>query len=212
MQVTHLSQKTEFTSARQRKNLQNAVPLFVRYAVLTLVALFILIPIATAFIGSVKSNGELLSKPFAIPTTWHWENYSVILTDSTFWQAIANSVITMLATVGLLLLVACPAAFVFARVPFRGREVIFNIMLIGLLFPPTMAILPMFITLRNLPLLNSLPGLIIPQIAFGLASTILILRNFFRAVPLELEDATYIDGGTQIDFFWRILLPLARPI
>jgi raffinose/stachyose/melibiose transport system permease protein len=212
MEVTHSPQQTGLLSSQQRKRLREVTPLLPRYVLCIVVALFILIPIAAAFLGSVKTNGELMSTPFAIPKIWHWENYSIILSDPTFWQSIVNSLITMLATVGLLLLVACPAAFVFARMPFRGREVIFNIMLIGLLFPPTMAILPLFITLRNLQLLNSLPGLIIPQIAFGLASTILILRNFFRAIPLELEDATYIDGGTQIDFFWRILVPLSRPI
>ena len=74
-----------------------------------------------------------------------------------------------------------------------------------------MAILPLYITLRNLQLIDTLLGLILPQVAFALPMTILILRNFFRDIPRELEDATYIDGGSQIDFFWRVLLPLARP-
>src|SRR5262249_4672481 len=68
-----------------------------------------------------------------------------------------------------------------------------------------------YITLRGLFLVDSLLGVILPQVAFGLPTTVLILRNFFRAVPQELEDAAYIDGGSQIDFFWRILLPVARP-
>jgi raffinose/stachyose/melibiose transport system permease protein len=182
-----------------------------RYLVCVIVALFVLIPVLVALIGGFKSNGELLSQPFALPATWHFENYFGILIASAFWQGFWNSLVTMLATVAILMLIACPPAFVFARIAFRGREVIFNLLLFGLLFPLTMAILPVYITLRNLQLIDSLLGLILPQVAFGLPTTILILRNFFRAIPQELEDATYIDGGSPIDFFWRILLPLARP-
>jgi raffinose/stachyose/melibiose transport system permease protein len=171
----------------------------------------VLIPIFTVVIGGFKTNGELNNAPFALPHVWHWENYTKALTEGAFWQAMSNSTIIMLATVALLLVVSCPTAFVLARIAFPGSELIFNLILFGLLFPASMAILPLYITLRNLGLLNSLPGVILPQVAFALPTTILILRNFFRAIPQELEDATYVDGGSMVDFFWRILLPLARP-
>lgn len=196
---------------RRELLLRNSAMLIPRYLLCGVVALFVLIPIFVAIIGGFRTSAELTNAPFALPSTWHWENYINILTQNTFWQAILNSIIVTLTTVGLILLIACPPAFVFARMPFRGREVIFNIMLFALLFPFQMAVLPLFITLRNLHLIDSLMGVILPQVAFGLPVTMLILRNFFRVIPQELEDATYIDGGTQIDFFWRILLPLARP-
>lgn len=186
-------------------------PLFLRYLICTVVAFFVLIPVVTAIIGGFKTNAELTNAPFSLPTTWQWGNYGALLSQSTFWQSIENSLIATLATVALLLIVACPASFVLARIPFKGREVIFNLMLFGLLFPVYMAILPLYITLRNLGLLNSLLGLILPQVAFALPTTILILRSFFHAVPQELEDATLIDGGSSVDFFWRVLLPLSRP-
>jgi raffinose/stachyose/melibiose transport system permease protein len=176
------------------------------------VAFFVLIPVATVVIGTFKTNAELSSSPFALPRVWRLDNIFAVLSQGTgFWLPLANSVIVMLVTVFLLLVVACPMAFVLARVEFRGRETIFNIILIGLLVPATMAILPLYVTLRNFGLLNSLPGVILPQAAFALPTTVLILRNFFRAIPRELEDATYIDGGSTFDFFWRVLLPLARP-
>ena len=205
------TQQRSLAIIRRRRLIRTSVMLFPRYLICVLVAIFVLIPILTAIIGGFKTSGELNVSPFSLPQVWHWQNYGNVLGQSTFWQAAENSLITMLATVALLMLIACPVSFVFARMPLRGREVIFNIMLIGLLFPFTMAILPLYITLRNLHLVDSLLGLILPQVAFGLPITILILRNFFRDVPQELEDATYIDGGTQIDFFWRVLLPLARP-
>lgn len=196
---------------QRRRTVAASVALFPRYLVCVVVAFFVLVPIVVAFLGGFRTSAELTSVPFALPTVWHLENYTNILSQGAFWQSIENSLIVTLATVGLLLAIACPASFVFARIPFRGREIAFNVLLFGLLFPATMAILPLYITLRNLQLVDTLFGLILPQVAFGLPTTVLILRNFFREIPQELEDATYIDGGTKIDFFWRILLPLARP-
>lgn len=185
--------------------------LSVRYLICTVVAILMLFPILVAFLGAFKSDAELDVAPFSWPSVWHWENITSVLSQGAFWQAIENSLLVTIATVVLLLLIACPASFVFARMTFRGRDALFNILLIGLLLPFAMIILPLYITLRNLGLLNTLWSVILPQTAFGLPVAVLILRNFFRAVPGELEDATYIDGGTHIDFFWRVLLPLSRP-
>jgi raffinose/stachyose/melibiose transport system permease protein len=122
-----------------------------------------------------------------------------------------NSTTVMVATaVGVVVLAAMPA-FVFARISFRGRGLLFNFFTLGLLFPLTVAILPLYVTLRSLSLVDNLWGIIIPQVAFGLPGSILILRNFFANVPKELEEAAAIDGVTMIGFFWRILLPLVRP-
>lgn len=199
------------TGMRRRVKPQHIAGLSARYLICVVVSIFMLIPILTAFLGALKTTAELENTPFSLPTVWHWENLTSVLSQGAFWQALENSLIVTTSTVVLLLVAACPAAFVFARMAFRGREVVFNVILIGLLLPFAMAILPLYITLRNLQLLNTLWAVILPQAAFALPPTILILRNFFRAIPGELEDATYIDGGTHIDFFWRILLPLARP-
>ncbi len=199
------------SAIRQRNLVRKIIPLSLRYLVCGVVAFFVLVPIVIAIIGGFKTTGELTSSPFSLPAIWRWGNYTTILSQSAFWQSVTNSLITTLVTVGVLLALACPAAFIFARLPFRGRETIFAILLLGLLFPVTMAILPLYITLRSLGLVDNLAGLILPQVAFGLPITILILRNFFQAVPQELEDATYIDGGSPMTFFWRILIPLARP-
>lgn len=204
-------QLTQRQSARTLAPVSRSVQLGLRYLICGIVAFFVLIPIFVVVIGGFKTNGELNNTPFALPSVWHWNTYANIILQSSFWQVLGNSVIITLATVVLLLLISCPAAFVLARIPFRGRELVFNLILFGLLFPVSMATLPLYITLRNLGLVNSQMGVILPQAAFALPTTILILRNFFRAIPQELEDATYIDGGSTVDFFWRILLPLARP-
>src|SRR5579859_3088660 len=104
--------------------LRKPVLLGLRYLVCGVVAFFVLIPILTVVIGGFKTNGELNDTPFAFPHVWHWENYASVLSQPSFWQALENSGMIMLATVGLLLLISCPAAFALARIQFRGREVV----------------------------------------------------------------------------------------
>lgn len=109
-------------------------------------------------------------------------------------------------------MLACSlAAFVFARLEFRGKSLAFNLLTLGLMFPINIAILPVYLVLRQMGLTNNLLGVILVQVAFQLSGNILILRGFFMAIPVELQDAAYIDGCNAFDFFWRILLPLARP-
>jgi raffinose/stachyose/melibiose transport system permease protein len=134
-----------------------------------------------------------------------------VLQSPAFWRQLGNSTTIMLATAfGVLVLSSMPA-FVFARMTFRGRELLFNFFTLGLLFPIAVAILPLYITLRQANLVDSLWGIILPQVAFGLPGNILILRGFFATVPRELEEAAAMDGCTTVGFFVRVLLPLMRP-
>jgi raffinose/stachyose/melibiose transport system permease protein len=182
------------------------------FAVCVVVASIVLIPLLVTVVGGLRTNGELLNAPFSLPKALHWENYgNVLALSSPFWGEVINSLLIVLGTVAILLVTACPAAFVLARITFPGREVVFNFFLFGLLFPITVAVLPLYITIRQVGLLDSLWGVILPQAAFQLPITILILRNFFRAIPAELEDAAIIDGASKLTFFLRVLLPLARP-
>ena len=103
------------------------------------------------------------------------------------------------------------AAYVFARMSFRGREVFYTIFVFGLLFPSAVAILPLSIMVRDVGLVGNPLGVALPQAAFALPITIIILRPFFRSIPTELEDAARMDGCGSVGFFWRVLLPLSRP-
>jgi raffinose/stachyose/melibiose transport system permease protein len=161
--------------------------------------------------GGFKESGELVNNPFSLPRVWILDNYRHIIGLGSFWQQLLNSTIVMVGTVFLATFSASLAAFVFARMRFKGRDTIFNVFMIGLMFPIMVAILPLYILMRQLGLLNSLFGLILVEAAFQLSGMILIMRGFFRSIPRELEDATYIDGGGPFTFFWRVLLPLSRP-
>ncbi|MCX6050184.1 MAG: carbohydrate ABC transporter permease [Chloroflexi bacterium] len=185
--------------------------LIIRYLVALLIALLVLVPLAMTVFGGLKSTGDLLSNPIGWPDRFHWENFDGILQSASFWLQMRNSLFVMLASaLGVVLLASMPA-FIFARTAFRGREIIFNFFTIGLLFPLAVAILPLYISLRQLLLIDSHWGIILPQIAFGLPGTILILRGFFAGLPQEIEDAAYIDGCTTVGFFWHVALPLVRP-
>jgi raffinose/stachyose/melibiose transport system permease protein len=122
-----------------------------------------------------------------------------------------NSVVVMIASTAGVLVVCSLAAFVFARMQFRGKDLAFNFLTLGLMFPITVAIMPVYLVIRQMHLTNNLLAVILVQTAFGISGNILILRGFFQSIPAELQDASYIDGCSAFDFFWRILLPLARP-
>jgi raffinose/stachyose/melibiose transport system permease protein len=187
----------------------------VRYGILVVVAGVVLIPIAYAVLGGFKSNGQLVGDPVSIiPNPWLLSNYTDVVLGpnaAVFWREAANSLIiatvAVTATVGL----ASLAAFVFARIVFRGREAMYTLFTLGLLFPSAVAILPLYILIKQVGLGGNLLGVALPQAAFGLPLTIIILRPFFKSIPVELEDAAKIDGCSTFGFFWRILLPLARP-
>ena len=103
------------------------------------------------------------------------------------------------------------ASYVLARYQFRARGLLYALFAAGLMFPMTVAITPLYIVVRNLGLMNSLAGIILPQIAFALPTTIIILVPFLRAIPDEIEEAASIDGRCRLGFFWRMVVPLALP-
>jgi raffinose/stachyose/melibiose transport system permease protein len=182
------------------------------YAIAWLVALAVLIPVVYAVLGGFRDTGQLAASPVALPDPWVFSNYAEILGSGTFWRQVWNSL--LIAGIATLLTVplAALAAFVFARFAFPGREVLYAVFTLGLLFPIAVAILPIFIMVRHLGLLDNPLGVALPQAAFGLPMTIIILRPFFASFPNELQDAAAIDGCGPFRFFWQILLPLSRPV
>ena len=182
------------------------------YVIAVVVLLVIVVPLSFSIIGGFRSNAQLAADPVALPNPWIFTNYQTALTDPDFYRWVRNSVLIALITTALVLPAASLAAFVIARYRFKGREVIFALFTLGLLFPVAVAILPLFITLRQTGLLNSPLGIALPQAAFGLPLSIVILRPFFRSIPRDLEDAAAIDGCGPLRFYWSVMLPLSRPV
>jgi raffinose/stachyose/melibiose transport system permease protein len=198
-------------SLRRSDALKKNLPRFFQYLILSLVVLIVFVPIVILVFGSLKTRGEMYSLPYTLPNPPHWENYVRILTQSTFWTMMRNSLVVMLGSTAGVLVICSLAAFVFARMKFRGKDLAFNFLTLGLMFPITVAIMPVYLVIRQMHLTNTLLAVGLIQTAFGLSGNIMILRGFFLSIPVELQDAASIDGCSAFDFFWRILLPLARP-
>jgi raffinose/stachyose/melibiose transport system permease protein len=186
-------------------------PRFFQYLVLGFFTLLVFVPIVILVFGSLKTRGQMYSNPYTIPNPPQWDNYIKILSMSTFWRMLGNSLLVMVSSTAGVLIVCSLAAFVFARMEFRGKDLAFNFLTLGLMFPITVAIMPVYLVVRQMHLTDTLLAVILVQTAFGLSMNILILRGFFLAVPIELQDAASIDGCGAFGFFWRILLPLVRP-
>ncbi len=176
-----------------------------------LLAALIIIPLVYGVLGGFKSTDQLSSNAFGLPDPWVPENYTDVLGSAEFWTQLWNSTFIALVTTIIVVLFSAMASFVFARFAFRGREAMFTLFVTGLMFPFAVAILPLFVLLRIFGLLDNPLGVILPQAAFQLPMTIIILRGFFRAIPGEIEEAATLDGCSAFGFFWRILLPMARP-
>ncbi|MFZ3567071.1 carbohydrate ABC transporter permease [Streptomyces sp. BH097] len=181
------------------------------YVAVWVVGVAMVTPLLYALVSGFKSTDQLSGNSFGLPSPWVVSNYTDILADGSFWRMLGSSTLVAVGTTVLTVGASALAAFALARFAFKGRELMFTLFTVGLMFPFAVAILPLFILLRTFGLLDNPLGVILPQAAFGLPMTIVILRGFFREIPGELEEAATLDGCSPLGFFWRILLPMARP-
>jgi raffinose/stachyose/melibiose transport system permease protein len=182
------------------------------YALAAVVVFIVSVPVIYAVLGGFRTTGQLSDQPVGLPDPWVFDNYREILASDTFWLQLRNSVIVAAITLAVVVPSASLAAFVLARFSFAGREAMYTLFTLGLLFPVTVAVLPLFITVRSVDLLNNPLGVALPQAAFLLPTSIIVLRPFFRAIPPELEEAAAMDGCGPFRFFYRIALPMSRPV
>ncbi|MFE5292015.1 carbohydrate ABC transporter permease [Isoptericola sp. NPDC056618] len=183
------------------------------YAIALVVVAVTLGPVLYGVLGGFRTNAQLAEDPAGLPSPWVWDNYAGVLSaDSPFWGYFLNSTIIAVVTTAVVVVFGIMAAYPLARYRFKGREALFMVFVIGLLFPATVAIIPLFILItQNYHMGNTWWGVALPQAAFALPMTVVILRPFLQALPTELEEAAQLDGASRIGFFWRILLPLSGP-
>jgi len=182
----------------------------VYFVALAVIALM-LGPVIYIIIGGFRSNSAITVDPAGFPDPWNVDNYVGVITSGQFWGQVGNSTFVALATTIGAVALGIAASYVIARYSFKGRGFLYALFASGLMFPITVAITPLYIVIRSLGLMNTLPGIILPQIAFALPTTIIILVPFLRAIPDEIQEAASIDGCSRLGFFWRMVLPLAVP-
>jgi multiple sugar transport system permease protein len=197
---------------RTWRDVRYALRKTVAYSLTTLLALVFSIPFFWMVLSSLKTSQELAQlPPTLIPRIVAWWNYPEAWTAAPFGLFIRNSTVYVgLAVVGELLSSSL-VGYSFARLQWRGRDFFFVLMLMTMMLPGQVTMIPQYILFRELRWLDSLRPLIIPSF-FGSAMYIFLVRQFFRAIPIEMDEAALLDGASRLTIFLRIILPLARPI
>ncbi len=200
------------TAARKpRLHLDRLGEQAVRYGFALLYLVIAAYPLVWLFYSSLKTMPEFYADVFALPQRLDLDNYVHIWGGVRFPRYYLNSLLVTSTSVAGILTFSTMAGYVFARLRFRLREPLFYFFLAGMMIPVQVTLIPVFIMLRSIGLLDTYLAMILPYISFQLPVSIFIMRSFFKEIPVELEDAARIDGCSVSAIFWRIMLPLARP-
>jgi ABC-type glycerol-3-phosphate transport system permease component len=182
------------------------------YATLVVAATVALFPVFWMASSSLKPGPELFARDMTmLPVDWTLENYRNVWTNTNFPNYFWNSFQVAAISTILSVVISMYAAYALARIRFAGRYAFGLLMLVTQMFPHILLVLPLFLIMQRIGLLNTHAALIIAYTSFSLPFTIWLLRGFFEAIPQELEEAAAIDGASQLMTFHRIILPLAGP-
>ena len=200
--------RREAATTRRSKVLQYTV----NYIIMIILALIFILPLLWMLSTSLKPKREWFSATIEwLPRTFTLENYTNIFNNAStpIERWFINSLVVATVTTLLILVVDALAAYAYARMEFPGRKQLFGLLLATLFLPGIMFLVPNFVTVANLGLLNNYAGVIIPALAgvFG----VFFLRQFFASIPKELEEAAEIDGANKLQIFYKIILPLSKP-
>jgi multiple sugar transport system permease protein len=181
-----------------------------RYTVMVVCAVVLVGPFVWMVLASLKTDADIRRiPPTIVPDPLTGENYRRVVDAFPFWRFAANSAGVAVVSTALQLFTAATAAYAFARIPFRGRNLLFGLYLATMMIPLQVVIVPLFIEMRNVGLVDSYAALVLPTIvsSFG----VFLLRQAFLALPRELDEAAFIDGAGHLTVFFRVLLPLIAP-
>ena len=200
------------SSVKRSANQMRMAAHVLRYTVLAVGAFVMVLPFLYLLSTSFKSQAYVLTiPPQFIPHPATVGNYTEVWTQDNLGTYLVNSLIVAVATTVISLLLSTMMAYAFARFAFFGRELLFKILLLGLMIPAMMLIIPQFILAKYFGLIDSLPGLVVFYVGGSLALNTFLLRGFFAAIPPELEQAMEVDGANAWTRYWRLILPLSKP-
>lgn len=174
-------------------------------------AVIVVYPMAWLISASLKTSRQLFVSPWSLSIPPQWQNFANAWQKAGIGECFLNSVFVTSLSMFFILLIGSMAAYALARFVFRGREMIHTAFISGMMFPIFLGIVPLFLLLMKLGMLDNYFGLITVYVAYSLSFTVFILTGFFKTLPGELAEAGLIDGCSQFAVFWRIMLPLAKP-
>ena len=182
-----------------------------RFATLFIYAAIIIIPITVVLFGSFKDMGELFANPFALPSSWSFDNYVAVIVEHNLGRAFLNSVIVTAASVFLTLFIGSLAAYGAARLTGWRSWLVFGFIVAGMSVPAQANMIPQYVQFSRLGLLNGLPGLILINIVVGIPVSVFIMGGFMKTLPRELYEAAAVDGVGPWRTYWNVVLPLSMP-
>jgi raffinose/stachyose/melibiose transport system permease protein len=178
---------------------------------LTFNSLVMLIPILFMVLAGFKRNADLISRPFSLTTPFSLDAFTRVFQDTEFPRFLLNSVLVTGGSLLLILLLGSMAAYALGRYAFRGNDLVYLFFLSGLMIPLKLAVIPLFLQLKALHLVDTLWSLIVIYAAMGLPSTVFILTGFIKTLPAELEESARLDGASEARIMWSVMMPLVRP-
>ena len=199
-------------STKQKGEISVDIYRLLVYGILTVFALIVLAPLAATVLGGFKTLGDLRVNPFGLPKEWIWSNYLDIVFSTNYWVMLKNSLQVAFLSVFFVVIVSSMAAFAFAQFKFFGSNYLLSYLMMGLMFPTATAIVPLFVLLRDLGMVDSHLGIIIPKVAGGVSMATILFLNYFKRMPGELLEAALMDGCGYFRYYWNIVMPLAAPI
>ncbi|AXE37272.1 carbohydrate ABC transporter permease [Acidipropionibacterium virtanenii] len=174
-------------------------------------AVIVILPLLWTILTSLKTTSEIFSSPFGLPKTIQWINFKNAWTTAQIGDFFLNTIVVVFSALIIVMVLGAMSAYVLARYRFHGNKLIYTLFLAGNTFPIFLAVVPLFFTLKNMGLLNTIPGLIITYVAFALPFTVFFLYAFFKTLPFEIYEAAQIDGAGEWRTFFSVMLPMAKP-
>ena len=183
---------------------------FLIYVFFVIMSVIYLAPICWVILSSLKTRKELIKNPFGFPSSFEFDNYVFAWTKGKLGGAMLNSFIVCVVTLILTMIIGAMAAFAIGRLKWKLANVTMTYILIGMMIPVHCVLIPLFTRFARVGLTDSLPGLVLPYLTFGLPTTVFIMTGFFRSIPNELLESACIDGCSIYKIFFSICLPLAK--
>ncbi len=196
---------------KSRYGFQYWLGMSVRQILVIFATLLSLFPVYFMAVSALKTKSEYIANKWGLPASLYLKNFETALAGEKFFMRFANSTILTVGAVAVSLIVACLAAYAFARMEFPGKRTLFNVILSLMVVPPVVMIIPLFVTMVRWHLVNTYQGTIIIYTGLLLPFSIYLMTNFFRAIPREIIEAARIDGCSNLGIFWRIMMPLSAP-
>ncbi|WP_093798482.1 carbohydrate ABC transporter permease [Streptomyces sp. Wb2n-11] len=197
--------------AKPKKDVTGSALNVFSHGVLVLWAFMVVMPLLWAVMTSFKDDASIFESPFSLPDRLHFENWSRAWSEAHMSDYFFNTIIVVGGSLVGTLLLGSMAAYVLARFDFPGNRFVYFLFVGGMSFPIMLALVPLFYVLKNMGMLETLPGLILVYIAYSLPFTVFFLTSFFRTLPTSVAEAAMIDGASHTRIFFQVMLPMAKP-